>query len=274
MGASPSHRRSKWILSSGPEDNSALSQFCNGLFSIQFKPLIRPNHDPPQGRSTKELRWCLRVFTATSFSFFRDLLRTYLVLRREHLEAASFIVLRSMYEAVCGAHYVEEHYVQYLRTDELQWAWEMLEQFSVGSKFLKGQRAKDPINTDETPVPVKLWETINSFDSIFPNEPTGWAYEFYRLLSEFSHPDHVSCSHYFDFCAMKGTHQVTFYAGPELDKGYLRTTTGFVALCAGQVYGKLFRSGELHTAERSLSRLMVAFRKAEEIYPKPIPKGI
>lgn len=274
MSVSPIGRRSKWQLNSGPEDNSALYQLCDGLFSIQFKPLNRPLHDPSLGRSTKELRWALRVFTATSISLFRDLLRTYLVLRREHLEAASFIILRSMYEAVCGAHYVGEHYDQSLRADERQEAWKMLQQFAVGSNFLKQQqRAKGLANAEETPVPMRLWDTINGFDSFSADEPKGRSYEFYRFITEFSHPDHLSFSHYFDSCSMTNTTRVTFYAEPEPDKGYLRNTTGYLALCAGQVYGRLFRMTEYHTHERSLSRLMSTFRKAEEKYPKPSRTG-
>lgn len=255
-------RKSKWQLTSGPEDNSAVRRFCEGLLLIDFKTLIRPTHHDRQNRSIKELRWGLRVFIGSSMCFFRDLLRSYLALRDSNLEAVSFLAIRAMYETICGAHYINGEYISHVRAGEFEEVWKVLNKVLTGTKVLKYHQQIDPETT------LKIGETVNSLDSLSPNEPKGSSYALYRHLSEFSHPDALAFTHY---CQMdKNPNRVAFFTEPEPDQGFLRHTVGTLILISGIVYGNLFRTADLHTPERHLDKLIAQFRETESKYPKPI----
>ena len=259
------NRKSKWQLTSGPEDNSAVRLFCEGLLLIDFKTLIRPTHHDGQKRSIKELRWGLRVFTGSSMCFFRDLLRSYLILRDNNLEALSFLVTRAMYETICGAHFINGEYTSHVRAGELEEVWKVLNRVSTGTKVLRYHQQTDPETT------LKIGETVNSLDSLSPNGPAGSSYALYRHLSEFSHPDALAFTHY---CQMdKNPNRVAFFTEPEPDQGFLRHTVGTLILISGIVYRNLFTTAELHTPERQLDKLIAQFRETESKYPKPIPRS-
>lgn len=264
------NRKSKWKLTTAPEDNSAVVEFCQGLFQIVFKTLRRPARHHNECYSDKELRWALRVFTASSMCFFRDLLRTYLILRSNRLDAGSFVVLRAMYETLSGGHYMHGRYMLHHSTgagdpDEV---WNLLSKFIIGSKILKYHQPAG--GGTDIPEPVKLGDTINSLDSILPHAEKGSAYVLYRHLSEFSHPDALTFSHY---CQMDATsNSAAFYSEPEPDTGILRQMVGRFISIAGIVYGNLFVAAELHTAERRLAKLVIRFKEAELKYPKPARK--
>lgn len=259
------NRKSKWQLTSGPEDNSAVRLFCEGLLLINFKTLIRPTHHDGEKYSIKELRWALRVFTGSSMCFFRDLLRSYLVLRDNSLEAVSFLVIRAMYETLCGAHYVNEEYTSHLRAGEFDEVWKVLSKVSIGTRVLSFHGQTDP----ETP--LKMGETVNSLDSLSPSEPKGSSYALYRHLSEFSHPDALAFTHY---CQMdKDPSRVSFFTEPERDQGFLRHTVGTLILISGIVYGNLFKTAQLHSAERQVAKLIAQFRETESKYPRPTSRS-
>lgn len=262
MTAYAAVRKSFWkIQIEGPEDNSNLIDISKKLLGLLFKPLTRPmlrRH----GRTEKEVRWALRVFTASSMSSFRDLLKTYLVLRANKLEAGSFLVLRNMYETVAGAHYVHEKLSEYLAANDMANAWELLDTVVTGSKFARLVH-KPPLPVSD---PLKIGLLINSLDSLDSTSVKGWAYKHYRFLSEFSHPDAMTYLHYHRIDAQ--TLLTTFFTEPEPDKGFLRTTAGWIVVMAGQIYGNLFRVAQFRTQERLLAHAMSTFRGSEAKFAK------
>lgn len=258
-------RKSIWkIQLQGPEDNWNLIEASKKLLEISFRPLKRPM--PRLNRRTeKELRWALRVFTASSMSSFRDMLRTYLALRVNKLEAGSFLVLRNMFEMLAGAHYVNMKYSEYMDANDSENAWTLVDTVVTGSKFAR------LVHNPPLPVsdPLKIGLLINSLDSFDPASRKGWAYEPYRFLSEFSHPDAMTYLHYHRSDTQ--TLLTTFFVEPEPDKGFLRTTAGWIVMMAGQIYVRLFRTAQFRTQERLLANTMATFGEAERKYARSSP---
>ena len=262
MTADSKARKSIWkIQLEEPEDNSNLIEISKKLLEISFKPLTRPNLGL-HGRTEKELRWLLRVFTASSMSSFRDMLKTYLVLRANELEAGSFLVLRNMFEMLAGAHYVHQKFSEYLDANDTENAWKLLDTVVTASKFARLVHNPPPPVSD----PLKIGLLINSLDSFDSTSRKGWAYEHYRFLSEFSHPDAMTYLHYHRIDAQ--TLQTTFFTEPEPDKGFLRTTVGWMVVMAGQIYGRLFHKAQFRTQERLLAHAMSTFRESETKFAK------
>jgi hypothetical protein len=170
-----------------------------------------------------------------------------------------------MYETICGAHYVNEHYTSLVQAGDLEQAWKLLSKFNIGSKALKYHQIT-PAKT-ELESPVKIGEMINSLDSLSPGEPKGSSYELYSHLSEFSHPDALAFSHYSQMDT--DPYRVSVFSEPEPDQGFLRHTVGTFIMIAGIVYVNLFRSAEFHTAERQMTKFVDQFRAADAKYPKP-----
>jgi hypothetical protein len=258
-------RKSRWAIQLlGREDNSVLSEVSQQLLGLEFKPLTRPM-PRTGGRTRNELRWAIRLVSAFGMCSFRDMLRTYLVLRDHELEAASFLVLRSMFEILAVSNYVAETFASHMSADETEGAWQLLDTIVTASKFVRIVH-NPPYSV---PDPLKIGLCVESLDKLDLGGDKGWAYRDYRFLSEFSHPDAMMFTHY---CQLdRETGQATFYNRPEVDKGFLRVNAGRMVMMAGQIFGRLFKTAGFITQERQLARIFSAFQRAERLHIQRLP---
>jgi hypothetical protein len=253
-------RRSRWVAPTTAEDNSALQSLATALLEIEFKALKRPAYVPQSGRSEKEVRWALRVFTCSSCSLFRDMLRSYLTVRDQKLEAASFLTVRLMFEVVAMGNYLRESIVLLLKNARLDRVWDVLYRANIGSYYIL-QSGHTPQGAEPN-IPLKIGKAVSSLNKLTPGRPSGWAEREYSFLSEFSHPDAFALMHYSEMNGHSET--VAFHTQPEADVGYLRDVVGATVGLFGIVYRRLFALAQLHTAHKLLERAIKAFLVAEE----------
>lgn len=253
-------RRSRWARPPTPEDNSALSVLAKSLFEIEFKSLKRPTYTPGQGRSAKELRWAVRVFTCSSAGLFRDMLRSYLIVRDQKLEAASFLVMRLMFEIVAMANYLHQAIKPLLEQSKFGQAWEIIDRANIGSYYMIQQGHKRPQGS-EPAIPLKVGKAVSSLNAMLPERDPGWAEIEYSFLSEFSHPDAFALMHYSEMNPQSDT--VHFHADPEADVGYLRHIAGSIVALFGVIYLRLFDLAEMHTAKKLIKGMIGTFLAAE-----------
>jgi len=236
------------------EDNRDLADVVDGLFTLTFKPLKRPLYKANEGRSDKELRWASRVFACSSMGFFRDMLRSYLIIRKERLDAVSFLIARALFEATAMGNYVHAHVYPLLLRKKYDRAWDFLHRASLGSYYAR-EHISQPGDTKQSPIPLEVGKAIKSLESMDAQVSAE-----YSFLSEFSHPDAFALMHYVDLNSI--TYSAQFRIYPNAHVGYLRNTVGATVAMAGIVYRELFMS-EMHTAKRLLEATMAKFLDAE-----------
>lgn len=259
--ANQKSRHSRWVAPTTPEDNGALQSLATALLDIDFKPLKRPTHVPHRGRNEKEVRWGLRVFACSSASLFRDTLRSYLILRDQKLEAASFLTVRLMFEVVAMANYLHQSIVPLLKNGRLDRAWDILDRANIGSYYML-QRGHTRPHGAQPSIPLKIGKAVSSLNDMIPSRTAGWAEIEYGFLSEFSHPDAFALMHYSEMNGVSET--VTFHTEPEADVGYLHDVVCSTVAMFGIIYRKLFALAELHTPTKLLEKAIGAFLMAEE----------
>ena len=226
------------------EDNRALADVVDGLFRLPFKTLKRPVHKPDVGRSEKELRWASRLFTCSSMGFFRDMLRSYLSIRKEKLDAISFLAARALFETTAMANYVQMHVQPLLKRKKYDRAWDLLYRASLGSYYAREHMSRRD-DTVERPIPLLIGKAVKSLNSL-----DAQASAEYSFLSEYSHPDAFALMHYVDLNSVPYSAQFRTY--PDANVRYLRNTIGATVAIASIVYRNLFIMSEMHTARRLL----------------------
>lgn len=241
------------------EDNQALIAVSKSLFDIEFKPLQRPPFKPEQGRSSNEVRWAVCVFVCSSLALFRDMLRSYLVVREQKLEAASFLLARALFETVAAANYVHEQVLPLVTRNRVERAWDLMCRASLGSYYARehlGPRA----DRSERPTPLDIGKAVKSLKRF--DIHAGAEHSF---LSEFSHPDAFALKHYVVMSADCAGFRLY---PPEENAPYLRNTVGGTVALAAIVYRSLFSLAELHTALKRFETIMATFLDAERLRPR------
>jgi hypothetical protein len=237
------------------DSNRALADVVDGLFRLPFKTLKRPVHKPDVGRSEKELRWASRLSTCSSMSFFRDMLRSYLSIRKEKLDAISFLAARALFETTAMANYVQMHVQPLLRREKYDQAWDLLYRASLGSYYAREHLSQHEV-TVERPIPLHIGKAVKSLTSLDDRASAECSF-----LSEYSHPDAFALMHYVDLNSVPYFAQFRTY--PHANVGYLRNTIGATVAIASIVYRNLFIMSEMHTARRLLEATMGKFLDAE-----------
>lgn len=239
----------------GQDNNLALVVASKGLFTLPFKSLRRPIYRPEIGRSHKEVRWAGRVFACTSMGFFRDMLRSYLVAREQHLDAASFLIARALFEVTAMTNYVVNHVSPLLARKRYPRAWDFLVRASMGSYYFR-EHATKSVNDQEHPIPLDVGKAVKSLEAFDIN-----ASKEYSFLSEFSHPDGLALRHYVEM--NRALFSAEFKEYPESHVGYLRNVVGGTVALAGIVYRNGFAMAEMITVQRRFSSIMHEFLSAE-----------
>jgi hypothetical protein len=206
------------------------------------------------------------VFACTSMGFFRDMLRSYLVAREQHLEAASFLIARALFEVTAMTNYVVNHVSPLLARKRYPRAWDFLVRASMGSYYLR-EHATKSVNAQEHPIPLDVGKAVKSLEAFDIN-----ASKEYSFLSEFSHPDALALRHYVEM--NRALYSAEFKEYPESHVGYLRNAVGGTVAIAGIVYRNAFEMAEMITIQRRFSSIMREFLDAEHEFtgadaPKP-----
>ena len=193
--------------------------------------------------------------------FFRDMLRSYLVAREQHLEAASFLIARALFEVTAMTNYVVSHVSPLLARKRYPRAWDFLVRASMGSYYFR-EHATRSVDAPEHPIPLDVGKAVKSLEAFDIN-----ASKEYSFLSEFSHPDALALRHYVEM--NRSLYSAEFKEYPESHIGYLRNAVGGTVALASIVYQNAFAMAEMLTIQRKLSSIMGEFLAAEHEFTGP-----